>query len=273
MHVAEQIFTASFEATRAGVQSSPAEVFPDWDRNEALGVIIEAPLAALGASLMIQLAIAQFYDASPDRRSSAPTYPEIYLFHVGGPHGDFSFFDFWPPRKEVFLKKDQPLELLESVNSHRITRLLVPGGPVAPLHDLRTGASPWAEIAAAQERIKTTYQYSGSGQVHSPTVELATTDPRLLENMRDALDPARSVHSINEMMENDAATYQYNDETADDFRWARRVMERVAEVPVVLREQFSQRFEDRLTTQQGRHCENYRELSTEEALGRMASIN
>ena len=68
---------------------------------DRFGIVVTEPLGGLGGSLLLQLAIAKFYSVRPDRRASVPVYPEIYLFHVGGPHGDFSYFDFWPPRKEV----------------------------------------------------------------------------------------------------------------------------------------------------------------------------
>jgi hypothetical protein len=82
--------------------------------------------AAFGASLLLQLAIAKFYEVRPERRAGTPVYPEIYLFHVGGPHGDFSYFDFWPPRKEVQVAAAEPVALLEAVNAHAITRLAMP---------------------------------------------------------------------------------------------------------------------------------------------------
>ena len=68
-----------------------------------------------------------------------PVYPEIYLFHIGGPHGDFSYFDFWPPRKEVQVAASQPVSLLEAINAHGITRLAMPLGDIGAESALRTG--------------------------------------------------------------------------------------------------------------------------------------
>ena len=101
MHAASQLFVEAFEVQVEGERVSPDTVFPDWSPLDRFGIVVTEPLGGLGASLLIQLAIAMFYSVRPDRRAGTPVYPEIYLFHVGGPHGDFSYFDFWPPRKEV----------------------------------------------------------------------------------------------------------------------------------------------------------------------------
>lgn len=128
MHVAGELFVEAFEAQVEGERVSPDTVFPDWSPLDRFGIVVTEPLGGLGASLLIQLAIAMFYSVRPDRRAGAPVYPEIYLLHVGGPHGDFSYFDFWPPRKEVRVAAAQPVSLLEAINAHGITRLAMPLG-------------------------------------------------------------------------------------------------------------------------------------------------
>ena len=126
MHVADQLFVEAFEVRIGDERVSPEAVFPDWSLLDRFGIVVTEPLGGLGASLLLQLAIAKFYSVRPDRRASVPVYPEIYLFHVGGPHGDFSYFDFWPPRKEVRVAASQPVSLLEAINAHGITRLALP---------------------------------------------------------------------------------------------------------------------------------------------------
>jgi hypothetical protein len=96
MHVADQILAEAFEVQIGGELAGPEAVFPDWSRLDRFGIVVTEPLGGLGASLLLQLAIAQFYSVRPYRRASLAVYPEIYLFHAGGPHGDFSYF--WPPR-------------------------------------------------------------------------------------------------------------------------------------------------------------------------------
>src|SRR6478736_8414522 len=100
MHVADQILVEAFEVRIGGERVGPEAVFPDWSRLDRFGIVVTEPLGGLGASLLLQLAIAKFYSVRPDRRASMPVYPEIYLFHIGGPHGDFSYFDFWPPGRK-----------------------------------------------------------------------------------------------------------------------------------------------------------------------------
>jgi hypothetical protein len=126
MHVADQLFAEAFEVQIDGKQVGPGAVFPDWSPLDRFGIVVTEPLGGLGASLLLQLAIALFYSVRPDRRAGMAMYPEIYLFHVGGPHGDFSYFDFWPPRKEVRVAAAAPVSLLEAINAHAITRLAVP---------------------------------------------------------------------------------------------------------------------------------------------------
>src|SRR5436190_24384995 len=89
MHVADQLFVEAFEVRIGDERVSPEAVFPDCSLLDRFGIVVTEPLGGLGASLLLQLAIAKFYSVRPDRRASVPVYPEIYLFHVGGPHGDF----------------------------------------------------------------------------------------------------------------------------------------------------------------------------------------
>ena len=100
MHAAGQLFVEAFEVQVEGERVSPGTVFPDWSPLDRFGIVVTEPLGGLGASLLLQLAIAMFYAVRPDRRAGTPVYPEIYLFHVGGPYGDFSYFDFWPPGRK-----------------------------------------------------------------------------------------------------------------------------------------------------------------------------
>ena len=84
MHAASQLFVEAFEVQIDGERVSPDTVFPDWSPLDRFGIVVTEPLGGLGASLLLQLAIAMFYSVRPDRRAGTPVYPEIYLFHVGG---------------------------------------------------------------------------------------------------------------------------------------------------------------------------------------------
>jgi len=178
MHVADQLFAEAFEVRIDGKQTGPGAVFPDWSPLDRFGIVVTEPLGGLGASLLLQLAIALFYSVRPDRRAGAAMYPEIYLFHVGGPHGDFSYFDFWPPRKEVRVAAAAPVSLLEAVNAHAITRLAVPLGDTGAESVLRSGPGTWAEQASAMDRLRSCFGYACGGHVAGGDVRLSSRDPR-----------------------------------------------------------------------------------------------
>jgi hypothetical protein len=74
MHVATQLFPSSFSA-RAHEAVGVDDVFPDWSAWDRFGVVVNQPFGGLGASLLLQLAIAQFYEVRPQRRSTISAYP------------------------------------------------------------------------------------------------------------------------------------------------------------------------------------------------------
>jgi hypothetical protein len=189
MHTARQLDASLFAVKRNGVPSTRDELLPAWTSSDRLGVVVTEPFGALGASHLIQLAITAFYDVRPTRRAGGvggedprAMYPEIYLFHVGGAHGDHSMFDFWPARKEVFVEKDARL-VLDAINDRAVTRLAVPDGePVDVAHEHK-------EPAAARDRLATALVYSATGRVRGPEWEIAGTDQRTEANPAGVLDP------------------------------------------------------------------------------------
>src|SRR5947209_7891824 len=72
MHVADQLFVEAFEAQIGGERVSPEAIFPDWSLLDRFGIVVSEPLGGLGASLLLQLAIANFYSVRPDRRAGMP---------------------------------------------------------------------------------------------------------------------------------------------------------------------------------------------------------
>ncbi len=77
MHAASQLFVEAFEVQIEGERVSPDTVFPDWSPLDRFGIVVTEPLGGLGASLLLQVAIALFYSVRPDRRAGTPVYPEI----------------------------------------------------------------------------------------------------------------------------------------------------------------------------------------------------
>ena len=190
MHVARQFDVAAFDITIDAVRAAREDVFPAWNEWDRLGVVVDEPFGALGANALVQLATTAFYDAKPVRREGFPTsevprsdlavYPEIYVFHVGGRHGLYSAYDFWPARKEVFLPVE-PRVVLDAINDRAITRLLVPDAPPQYIeHEFK-------EPAIARDRIVSAFTYSAGGRVDRGQISISTTKPALQVNARQAL--------------------------------------------------------------------------------------
>jgi len=177
------------------IGSAPAEldsVFGGFDPHDRFGLVVDRPVGGVGASLLLQLAIALFYDADSRRRGRV--YPEAYVFHVGGWHGSFGWYDVFPLRKEVVLD-DDPAVVLEAINDRGITRLAV----VDRL--LETVRHRHQEPATALQRIRSAFAYSPSGRVASPDFELSASDRALVENTEITLVPDETAALQRELIE------------------------------------------------------------------------
>jgi hypothetical protein len=191
MHTATQLDRSMFDIRIDGVTAEREDLLPDWHVHDRLGVVVHEPFGALGAAHLIQVAITAFYDARPSRRAGKPiegdrdaVYPEIYLFHVGGRHGDHSWLDVWPGRKEVFVDNDARA-VLDAINDRAITRLAVPDTSPIPIdHE-------WKEPAAARDRITSVFAYSATGRVAAGEVTIQGLTRQTEFNIRQILDPDR----------------------------------------------------------------------------------
>lgn len=189
MHTATQLDLAGFDVEISGRPATADDLLPDWTASDRFGIVVTEPLAGVGASLLIQLATVRFFDVKASRRvRETGEYPEIYLFHFGGVHGDFGGYDFWPPRKEVVVPGDDPITLLESLNAHAISRLAVPVGAFGDRARLRTGVSSWAEEHSAEGRMVSCLAYDAHGAVPDADVVLRSAHPRAEENVDLTLD-------------------------------------------------------------------------------------
>jgi len=181
MHTSRQLDVGYFGITVDGVASSRDVLYPDWSAHDRLGVVVDRPLGAIGASMLIQLAITAFYDVKPARRD-VTIYPEVYLFHVGGRHGNHAYYDVYPPRKEVVVA-DDAAEILEAINDRAITRLAVVDGPASEV------THHWKEPAAALDRLVSAFAYDPSGRLDGGDVEITSSDRRALVNTSIILHP------------------------------------------------------------------------------------
>jgi hypothetical protein len=253
MHTARQLDASLFEITLDGSPAGRDQLLRGWGVDDRLGIIVDRPFGAVGASLLLQLAITAYYDARPARRETL-LYPEVYLFHVGGRHGDHSHFDVFPPRKEVDVEDDAAL-ILEAINDRAITRLAVVDGPSA------TVCHHWKEPAAAQDRILTTIAYSPDGRVADPDVSITGHGPRVTANTKKTLHPPEESYA--EQAAARAALGPFgavpsSEEMLPDVdRWH--------EVPLETRDQIAA--ERSAISAAGSVTETYRRLTVAEALG------
>lgn len=83
MHVMALLKADMFDIAIERQKASARELFPDWNAHDRFGLVIDEPIGGLGATQLLQVAMAAYYDIKPSRRTSLRVYPEIYAFHVG----------------------------------------------------------------------------------------------------------------------------------------------------------------------------------------------
>jgi hypothetical protein len=190
MHTARQLAAADFVIRIDDRPAAVEDLLPHWNPWDRLGIVVDQPFGGLGANALIQLAITAFYDSRPARRAGFPTreqpeselaiYPEIYVFHVGGRHGFYAAYDFWPARKEVFLPAD-PRVVLDAINDRGISRLLVPDSPARPVEH------EYKEPASARDRITSAFVYGAIGRAEGADVEITASRPVTQANAKQVL--------------------------------------------------------------------------------------
>jgi hypothetical protein len=243
MHTRDQLTLDAFNVTLDG---DPADILVQWGANDRLGVLVDRPLGGLGASLAIQLATAAFYEV--DGRHSRALYPDHYLFHVGGRWGDFSAFDFWPERREIFLPADSGM-VLDAINDRAITHLLAPDGPV------QVAALASTEVQSAQDRLRVCLAYGCDGAAPDGDVIITTHELAGLDNALAAVDMRALLQS------------GHDPEATDLARWRARVVTRLGELSEQDRAGPAARI--RAAVAESRLEERYRRCSVNWALGRL----
>jgi hypothetical protein len=243
MHSSRELRSDSFEIDVAGSRVALTGLFEGFGEQDRLGVVVRGPCGAVGASALICATITVFYDIQRARGGEFFVYPDYFLFHVGGPHGDHARLDVFPARKELVVG-EEPQALLVAINDRGITRLVVedgaPGGS-----DLDPG-----EVASARGRIATCLAYSAAGRVPRADVRIAGND--ITEGYVEAiLDP-----------ESRMARLRAGDD-ADRAR-ADAIAMRAGEVPAELRAPIAAARAELL--EDGRPVETYRRLDLDEAL-------
>jgi hypothetical protein len=188
MHTQTQFRESSFDVKFEDGEGGLDRLFPDWVPLDRFGIVIDSPLGGVGATHLIQLAMALYYSAIPARRTM-DIYPEIYAFHVGRDYGSFLHFDFYPPRREIFVP-DEPEAMLTALNDRGITRLAVPEGFAV------SGEGRLKDLVSLGDLLKTVLEYSASGRVANADVTVTGLDRRTEANAAktlSALDPPPAV--------------------------------------------------------------------------------
>lgn len=266
MHVATDVTAELFTVTSHGHSAPWQEVLADWDEHSRFGIVVREPFGALGASLLIQLAALSFYEARPERRSERAQYPQSYLFHLGGPHGDFSNFDFWPPRHELQLP-DDPYRLLGELNDRAITHLAIPAGQVRADDDYVLAApSGWTDRAAAADRLRGVLVYHPSGIVPAGELQVSADDAELERMSQGCLDPQQNADYFQALSDRELLGLEIGPSSVADLRgWAEFHRARADEVPLARRRALVREREANHSVA-GRRVESYRRIPPAEAL-------
>ena len=243
MHSSYELRSESFEIEVAGRTGTLEDLFEGFEEQDRLGVVVRGPCGAVGASALICATITAFYDIQRARGGEFFVYPDYFLFHAGGPHGDHAQLDVFPRRKEVVVA-DEPLALLEVINDRAITRLVVEDGAPAE-RELDRG-----ELASARGRIASCVAYSPSGRVRDGDVRIAGND--ITEGYVEAvLDPESRIDRLRAGDEEDGAR-------------ADAIAVRAGEVPRRERAEVASRRAE--LVEEGRPVESYRRIGIDEAL-------
>lgn len=163
MHTTTTLRSDGFEIAVDGRPATIADLFPGFDEQDRLGIVLHAHHAAAGAGTLILAAVTAFYDRLRDTNEPFFAYADYFAFHVGGDHGTLSQIDVYPAHKEVVVPADAE-QIVEAINDRGVTRLLVPDGDA---HEPTLAAET---RDSAQRRIRTALAYSPTGQTSDADV-------------------------------------------------------------------------------------------------------
>jgi hypothetical protein len=243
MHSSYELRSDSFAVEIEGRPASLSELFPGFGEQDRLGVVVRAPCGAVGASALVCATVTAFYDFQRAHGSDFFVYPEYYLLHAGGPHGDHGQLDVFPARKEPVVR-DEPDALLETLNERAITRLVVEDGSPRAAELDRT------ELESAQGRLLTCLAYSASGRVAGADVRIAGNE--VTEGYVEAiLHPEARMERLRQGDEDERAIAEW-------------IAERAGEVAPELRAPVAAARAELI--EDGRPVETYRRLGVDEAL-------
>lgn len=250
MHTLDLLNVSKFRVEIDGRETDCGALVSGWHRHDRFGIVVQESFGAVGASLLIQAVIAEFF-RSREAAGLRAIYPEIYAFHVGRDHGDLSAYDFWPAYKEVVVESD-PVKVLHALNSHGITRLAVPDGPARDTQYI------WPEKLAAEDRLATVLAYTPEGRTPNADVEIRSLSPDVESNTQATFDLTAVAQSI---------VFGDTEPTDDERRFAGLVWARQFAVPAADLEEARRRQEKTVT--EGLTTETYRRADVAFALSHL----
>jgi hypothetical protein len=183
VHTTADLSPDSFSITIDGESAELRDLFPGFHAHDRLGVVVRSPAGGAGAGLLILAAVIAHYDFHGVPDWSRPAYPDYFVFHVGGLHGDHGMLDIWPAHKEVVVD-GEPESMLQAINDRAITRLAI--------EDVGAGA---AELqapteASARARLASVFAFGAGGRVAGADVSIAGTDAteRYVQHVLDSCE-------------------------------------------------------------------------------------
>jgi hypothetical protein len=169
VHTTKVLNSLDFTIKINGQEGVLEDIFPLFNKNDRLGIVVRRPGGGIGASGLLMAAITRFYDFYRLMLGNEPNklriYPDFFIFHIGKRHMNYYWLDIWPMHKEVILEDDPEL-ILEAINDRGITRLLVEDNMPSNKSFLRE------TISSAESRIVSALAYSQGGRVENGDVSI-----------------------------------------------------------------------------------------------------
>ena len=189
VHTSTQLSDQCFEIV-AEHHTATIEDVMEWRRGDRFGVVVNGPLGALGASLLIQVAVTAFWNEF--RRSASPAIDG--RGDLSGHHGlsrrpgmgELTSFDCWPDDREMVVPA-RPAALLSAVGLHAITHLAVPEGAAT---DHQHRATPLGPVLP---RLRRGFSNSATGRVEHANLTIRAADARAEQNVWGTLHPREAV--------------------------------------------------------------------------------
>lgn len=171
MHTTTMMTDADFTISIDGRKGLLEDVFPDFNKNDRVGIIVSQDGGSAGASALIMSAITKFYSFHRGNLGGKThqlwIYPDFFVFHVGRKRMNHYWMDIWPAHKEV-LVEDDPEQILEAINDRSITRLVVEE------REMVEGIFLRETLTSANRRIISALAYSPTGRVKQGDVEITS---------------------------------------------------------------------------------------------------